>query len=211
MRIHGRLSIAAVLAGVCLLAGTGCSGTKTQDERMTLLGENAQLKQQLTASQAQLAAANRDRAALAAQLAAKPAPVPTHEVTDENGVTTGGKTARGEDIIQVSDDMLFDSGQDKLKPTAVKALDKVASILATQYPGATIRIEGHTDTVRVRANSVWQDNWDLGANRARQVLLYLERKGMARDKMYLASFADTQPKDPADLAKNRRVDIVVVK
>ena len=199
-----------MLAVVCLMAGTGCSSTKADDQRATLMSENAQLKNQSAADRAALLAANRDREALRAQLAAKPVGLPTKEVTVD-GVTTGGKNAKGEDVIRIIDDVLFDSGQDKLKPTAVKALDKVAGILTTEYAGQTIRIEGHTDTVRVRTNSVWQDNWDLGANRSRQVLLFLQKKGIAPDKMYIASFADTQPRDPTDLAKNRRVEIVVVK
>jgi flagellar motor protein MotB len=209
MTIHGRLGVGAILAAICLMAGTGCSYTKTDDERMSLQADNARLTQQLAADQAALQRAAAERAALQRQLAAKP--VVSNPVTDENGVTTGNKNAKGEDLIQIADDVLFDSGQDKLKPTAVKALEKVADILQSQYAGQTIRIEGHTDDVRVRANSVWQDNWDLGANRSRQVLLYLEKKGLPRDKMYLASFADTQPRDPTDLAKNRRVEIVVVK
>ena len=69
-------------------------------------------------------------------------------------------------------------------------------------------MEGYTDPNPVR-KSGWDDNWDLGAARARAVLLYLESKGI--HNMYIASFGATQLKSTKNLAEDRRVEIVVVR
>ncbi len=119
-----------------------------------------------------------------------------------------GKNLQGEDTIQVSSDILFASGKAALKPSAKKALDRVATVLKKEYAGNELRVEGYTDPAPVKTSG-WDDNWDLGAARARAVMLYLHEKGVR--SMYIASFGDTKLKSTKNFAADRRVEIVVVK
>ena len=204
------------LAGLAVAALTftfGCSD-KAKAERDSLYTQNQQLQQQLDAEKAAREAAEKERDAMAGKVVVTPppmtAPAPVPGPDKSDGDITRGKNKFGEDTLQISSDVLFDSGKAALKPAAKKTLDKVAAIIKKEYAGNKLRVEGHTDPNPV-AKSGWDDNWDLGAARARAVLLYLESKGISRKSMYTASFADTELKSPTNYALDRRVEIVVVK
>ncbi len=215
-----RSTLLAGLALAVLTVGTGCSN-KTQAERDSLLNQNKSLQDQLAAEKAARADAEA-RAAAGQQASTVTPPVappaPPADNTDVGPASTGdigggitrGTNKLGEATIQIASDVLFDSGKATLKPAAKKTLDKVAGILKKEYAGQTLRVEGHTDPNPVK-KSGWDDNWDLGAGRARAVLLYLETKGIAKKNMYIASFADTDLKSTKNYALDRRVEIVVVK
>jgi len=209
-----RLVLPAVL-GLTLCFGA-CS-SKTADERDSLLRQNRALQDQLDAERR-----GRDDAEARANAAAN-APVYTPAAPEmaapeyvDGGVGTtdlGSGIAistnkQGQKVIHIPSDVLFDSGKAALKPAAKKSLDRVAAVIKKDYKGQRLRIEGHTDPNPVR-KSGWDDNWDLGAARARAVLLYLIEKGVPKRDMYLASFADNELKSKTNYALNRRVDIVV--
>jgi flagellar motor protein MotB len=216
-----RVMLLAPLALSALMM-TGCSN-KTAAERDSLQKQNQDLASQLEAEKAARAAAEA-RANAVPETPAATTPTAADSTPDMSaaGPTMGTpdmgssmgtgiirkKNARGEDTIQVSSDILFDSGKAALKPSAKKALDKVAAVLKKEYSGQELRVEGYTDPHPVKTSG-WDDNWDLGAARARTVMLYLHTKGV-RD-MYIASFGDTKLKSTKNLAEDRRVEIVVVK
>ena len=76
--------------------------------------------------------------------------------------------------------MLFGSGSDAVKPEAKKVLDKIASEIKTQYGGASIRVEGYTDTDPInRTKELYKDNLDLSAARARTVAQFLQQQGIS--------------------------------
>jgi flagellar motor protein MotB len=230
-----RTGIMAALVLSFAVAGTGCAGNKTNAERDSLLKQNEDLKHQLDAEKARSADADA-RAAAAAQTPASsdvtappmeggpmdmsaglPTPTPAgrgrsgrgsnSSVPEIGGVSSSTNNA-GETVLEISGDVLFDSGKAALKPSARKTLDSVATTLKSRYSGQQIRVEGHTDPAPVRSSG-WDDNWDLGAARARAVMLYLNGKGVRH--MYIASFAATELKSTKNNALNRRVDIVVVR
>jgi len=117
--------------------------------------------------------------------------------------------------VPLSGDILFDSGKAVLKESGKKVLqnaqegiDKV--IAAGNFQIEWIRIDGHTDSDPIKYSN-FRDNWDLGNARATAVLKYLaELGGWEQYKPYTASYADTVPVDPADKAKNRRVEIYII-
>ncbi|HUO06808.1 MAG TPA: OmpA family protein [Phycisphaerae bacterium] len=231
-----RLLVLAALAIAALTLGTGCSN-KTAAERDSLAKQNRDLQSQLDEERAARAAAESRANAVTESATAAPttqAAAPSMEETTGGvataepgtigtGITTG-VNAHGENTITVSSDILFDTGKAALKPAAKKALDKVAVILKKEYPGRELRIEGYTDPRPVRTSG-WDDNWDLGAARARSVLLYLQSKGI--HNMYIASFGDTKAvgmggttstkkgkkstPSTGGYAADRKVEIVVVK
>jgi flagellar motor protein MotB len=234
-----RLLVLATLAIAAITFNTGCAD-KTAAERDSLAKQNKDLQAQLDQEKAARAAAESRANAVTDSATAAPTTepaTPSMESTDTTGGVamgdtgtlspgiTEGHNAHGENTITVSSDILFDSGKATLKPAAKKALDHVAAILKKQYPGRELRIEGYTDPNPVRSSG-WDDNWDLGAARARSVLLFLETKGI--HNMYIASFGDTKAAGAAPAptkktkgktkstgssayAADRRVEIVVVK
>ena len=198
----------ALLAVVGLALSFGGCSNKIADERDSLAHQNADLAAQLEAERAARADTN---ARLSA--AANAPVVPEMEEPAGGAVDLGGgiqvtRTQSGSPMIHIPGDVLFDSGKATLKPAAKKSLDKVAALIKKDYKGKLLRIEGHTDPMPVK-KTAWDDNWDLGAARARAVLLYLIEKGVPKKDMYIASFADNQLKSTKNLALNRRVDIVV--
>jgi flagellar motor protein MotB len=224
-----RFVVLASLGLAVLMLGTGCSN-KTSAQRDSLVNQNKALADQLAAEKAAREAAEQranslaNSAVTAAPTEAAPAtpsmdenttgseptltPGPRSTHTSTVGEITRGHNKLGEDTLTVSSDVLFDLGKASLKPAAKKALDKAAAILHKEYAGRQIRIEGYTDPTPVR-KAGWDDNWDLGAARARAVMLYLQGKGVKN--MYIASFGPTNLKSTKNQALNRRVEIVVVK
>jgi chemotaxis protein MotB len=208
--------------GLALCLGTGCAG-KTADQRDSLAKQNADMAARLEASEkARLDAEERLRMQSNAVPTTPAAGDMTPSDTTSGGTVAGGtstptdlgegiritKTKGGLDVIQIPGDVLFDSGKATLKPASMKSLDKVAATIKKQYSSQTLRIEGHTDPNPVR-RSGWDDNYDLGAARARAVLLYLVKKGVPEKHMYIASFGANDLKSTKNLALNRRVEIVV--
>lgn len=113
--------------------------------------------------------------------------------------------------LSLSGDVLFSTGQAEFLPGSQAILDEVASILLTM-PNR-VRVEGHTDNVPVN-NPLFDDNWDLSAKRANNVLNYLVSKGVSQDRLYAASFGETRPigdnTTPEGRGLNRRADVVII-
>ena len=209
-----RFALLAVV-GLTLVFG-GCEN-KAARERDDALRQNADLMAQRDADRvARLDMEDRLSAAANApvvQVAPVVPVVPAMEEPAGGAVDLGAgiqvtQDKSGSPRIHIPGDVLFDSGKATLKPAAKKSLDKVAALIKKDYKGKLLRIEGHTDPTPVK-KTAWDDNWDLGAARARAVLLYLIEKGVPKKDMYIASFADNQLKSTKNYALNRRVDIVV--
>ena len=115
-------------------------------------------------------------------------------------------------VITVVSEVLFDSGKAKLKPESLATLDKVAKILVENVPGNNINIEGHTDNEPIKY-SKWKSNWQLSAQRALSVLVYLESKGVEPKRLSESGYGEYQPVATNDTAEgrqtNRRVEIVI--
>ena len=123
-------------------------------------------------------------------------------------------------LIQLPGDVLFDSGQDKLKPDGQKILLQVAEVVGkdADLSKRLFQVAGHTDANPL-AGGPFKDNWGLSAMRARSVLLLLttpaDKKGGGLNpaNWSAAGYADTDPVAPNDTEegrkKNRRVELVL--
>jgi outer membrane protein OmpA-like peptidoglycan-associated protein len=120
-------------------------------------------------------------------------------------MATGTKTERGY-IVSLSG-TAFGSGKSTLTTDAKYVLAKLSGMLLAM-PGATLMIEGHTD-------STGSDelNQKLSTARAQSVKTYLSEMGFAASKMNSRGYGPSNPVAPNDnaegRAKNRRVDIVI--
>ncbi len=132
------------------------------------------------------------------------------------GTGVSVKIKEGHISVVLPSSVLFNSGQTKLKKEATGSLSKVCRILEKDFPGETIRIEGHTDNDPIkRTKKRYKTNWELSAARAATVLHYLiDNCHLDPKKLYLAGFGEFQPvasnKNKKDKKKNRRVEIVVL-
>lgn len=120
-------------------------------------------------------------------------------------------------IIRFMDRVLFDPGKAELKPEAKEILDTVAEILQRdEFKDKAIKVEGHADTTPVSPKDGFPTNWELSTARATNVLRYLvEQRGIEGERISASGYSYYRPIAPNDTkenkAKNRRVDIVILK
>lgn len=115
-------------------------------------------------------------------------------------------------ILQLRDNILFETGQADLKQDSVEILDKI-NVLISTLPNSII-IEGHTDNVPIKT-SQFDSNWELSATRATKVLRYFtEGKGQNPNRFSATGYGDTRPlvqnTSKENKAQNRRVNILIV-
>jgi OOP family OmpA-OmpF porin len=98
----------------------------------------------------------------------------------------------------------FAFGSAKILKNSFKLLDEAAKLLE-EYPSMKLRIEGHTDNVG-KADK----NQKLSEDRAESVRDYLQKKGIAGDRLEAKGFGDTKAvqdnKTPKGRAANRRIE-----
>ena len=132
-------------------------------------------------------------------------------------------------VIRLPGDVLFSSGDDKLRDSGETVLNAVADVIRNdkQLSGRYFQIAGHTDNKPLKGGR-FGDNWGLSAMRARQVLLYLIAPVAAKDakpntesggglnaeRLHVAGYGDTDPvvanDNDADRQQNRRVELVLM-
>lgn len=118
---------------------------------------------------------------------------------------------RGLTIGLVSADTFFATNSPVLSATAVRILNTLGGVL-TSVPNE-ISIEGHADSRQ--STAPFATNWELSAARSTQVLRHLvEVCGIEPSAIKSVGFGDARPiaegTSTEALAKNRRVDVVVL-
>ncbi|HEX8789878.1 MAG TPA: OmpA family protein [Polyangiaceae bacterium] len=120
-------------------------------------------------------------------------------------------TRNGRLVIQLPNDVLFDSGQTAIKPAGRDALLQVAKVLST-VPGRTFQVAGHTDNVPIQ-NARFPSNWELSTARAVEVVKLLVAQGVAPGELSAAGYGEFDPvagnDAPDGRAKNRRIEITL--
>jgi chemotaxis protein MotB len=121
-------------------------------------------------------------------------------------------TARGI-AITLNDLFLFDSGKADLKSESIPILEKLSSLFPTLH--APISIEGHTDNQPLSAGSIYIDNDGLASARSLSVKRVFAKIPALHDKLIGTYYGDSKPiapnDTPANMQKNRRVEIIVLR
>jgi outer membrane protein OmpA-like peptidoglycan-associated protein len=108
-------------------------------------------------------------------------------------------------IVQLKNDILFDSGSAALKPEAIEQIGQLGGILA-KYSDDRVRIEGHTD-----AQGTEKLNEELSLRRADAVRSVLVQHGVQEAQISALGLGEVRPvADNATKegrAKNRRVEL----
>ena len=117
--------------------------------------------------------------------------------------------------INMVDKVLFDSGQGHVKQAGLKVLKQVSNILR-DVKDKQIRIEGHTDNVRIggKLKERFPTNWELSTTRATSVVRYLiDEGGLPAKNISAVGYSDTRPIASNDTEEgrtaNRRIEIVL--
>lgn len=116
-------------------------------------------------------------------------------------------------IVHIMENASFDSGYADVKPQFLPVLAKIADLIDNN--SGQITISGHTDNVPIR-NARFRSNWELSTSRAVSVTHeLLKRAAIDAERIIVTGHADTQPRapndTPEDRAKNRRVDVSIVR
>jgi len=120
---------------------------------------------------------------------------------------------RGLVVTIVTDHVLFETGSAVLTADGNHVIDAIAPSLL-KLPNQ-ISIEGHTDNQPILGGGLYPTNWELSTGRATSVLRYLiDAHHVPGSRLSAAGYADQRPvapnDTPANRAKNRRVDIVIL-
>lgn len=118
---------------------------------------------------------------------------------------------RGQMIIALPTDILFDSGRTEVKPIGKAALAMVARVLST-VADRNFLVAGHTDNVPIKTE-LFPSNWELSTRRAVEVVHYLVAQGMKPTVLAAAGYGEFDPivdnNTPEHRTQNRRIEIVL--
>jgi chemotaxis protein MotB len=115
-------------------------------------------------------------------------------------------------VVSLKEVGFFRSGDAELLQDGQATLARIAGILGGK--GFEIRIEGHTDNVRIHT-AKFKSNWELSTSRATQVVsLLIEKHGFNPKLISAAGYSEFRPVASNDTeqgrAANRRIDLIVV-
>jgi chemotaxis protein MotB len=118
---------------------------------------------------------------------------------------------RGQIVLALGTDILFDTGKVDIKPEGRAALLDVADALKS-VSGRRFQIAGHTDNVPIKKD--FPSNWELSTARAIAVVKLLVERGVKSDVLSAAGYAEFDPAQSnateKGKSKNRRIEIVIV-
>ncbi len=116
-------------------------------------------------------------------------------------------------MINISDELLFNTASYKVSSKADKVLSKLAEVIKSE-PSMEVMVEGHTDARTINTPMV-SDNWDLSVKRATSIVRELQKSYDVNPKQLIAAgrssylpLAENDSKE--NMAKNRRTKIVIL-
>jgi chemotaxis protein MotB len=118
---------------------------------------------------------------------------------------------RGQIVLVMATDVLFDPGKTEIKPDGKSALSELAATLRT-VRGRRFQVAGHTDTTPIKSEE-FRSNWELSAARSLQVVHFLVARGVSKKSLSTAGYAEQDPvasnATAKGRAKNRRIEITL--
>jgi chemotaxis protein MotB len=205
-----------------LLAGTSGENRKLLTDvealRLELLNKEDSLNAlgtSLAEKQAALAEREAKLAELQAELAAKDAAMKSLKdrvsaaLTGFEGKGLTVEQRNGRIYVSMDNKLLFPSGSAVVDAKGREAITKLAQAIQDEKD-LNIMVEGHTDTDKVQPGSAYKDNWDLSVMRATSVVRILrESSRIDPVRITAAGRGEYVPVDPADKAKNRRIEVIL--
>jgi len=129
----------------------------------------------------------------------------------------GVKQVQNRVVIQLPDNVLFDSGSADIKAQGLIVLNQVGQLLKAKAGGMSIQVGGHTDNVPLGADNqkIYHDNWGLSSYRAVNVVRFFQQQvGISSQKLSAAGYGFYRPIAKNTTLKgrklNRRIEIVLL-
>lgn len=118
----------------------------------------------------------------------------------------------GRIVINLPDNVLFNSGSANLNTEGQVALKKIGEVL-TQFSDRRFQVEGHTDNVPIKS-ARFPSNWELSTARALAVVHLLTEMGVTPENVSAAGFGEFRPRADNETEEgkklNRRIEIVML-
>lgn len=115
----------------------------------------------------------------------------------------------GKVYVSMEAKLLFASGSTSVSGEGNQALIDLAKAVEGQSD-LEIIVEGHTDTDKIRSNTVPSNNWELSVLRATAVIEIMMANSSINPQMLSASGrSEFHPLDADDKARNRRIEIIL--
>jgi chemotaxis protein MotB len=109
-------------------------------------------------------------------------------------------------VINLTSEVLFNSGSAEIKPAGQKVLALIASTL-NNYPNRQIFIEGHTDDVPIGKNSIYRSNWELSSARAISAVEILqENNQVSPERLKVVGHGEFKPVTSNATQEGRRLN-----
>ncbi len=205
-----------------LMAGQGNENRKLLTDlealRLDLMKREdtlAVMTAQMSDKQAALADREAQLAELQAELAAKDAAMKSLKdrvsaaLTGFEGKGLTVEQRNGRIYVSMDNKLLFSSGSYAVDAKGKDLITKLAKAIENE-PDLNVLVEGHTDTDKVTGGGVVKDNWDLSVMRATSVVRIMQESSkMDPLRITAAGRGEYVPVDPADKAKNRRIEIIL--
>jgi chemotaxis protein MotB len=114
--------------------------------------------------------------------------------------------------IRLPGEGAFVSGSAKVQSNFKELLLKIGERLSVSK--GKIRIEGHTDNVKIAFSDQFKSNWDLSSARSSSVAsVFIKENGIAIDRLVVAGYADSVPLESNETgtgrSKNRRIEVII--
>ena len=175
-----------------------------------LLAEKGSLASALAEAKARLEELRRAQAAADARLALyRQIALKFQKMVDAGELKVALRN--GHMVLQLANDVLFDSGRTEIKATGQGALRQVATVLKT-ITDRHFQVAGDTDNVPIQT-AMFPSNWELSTRRAVEVVRFLVAQGMRAQELSAAGYGEFDPIAPNESAegraKNRRIEITL--
>lgn len=201
-------SIGALAAGALTLGGCNKSQLKDQEmtiaelqtERDQLQSENERLSGEMQTLRERASGLESEKASLETQLASAASAQPQQA---SSGASPSDR------VLSVAGDVAFGPGQTTLTAAGKREIDKIISIIRSQYSGSRIEVAGFTDSDPLRkTKSKYTDNENLSAQRALSVERYLNSNGIPADLTHSSGYGPAFSK--GSKKDSRRVEIRIL-
>ncbi|MGA1796983.1 MAG: OmpA family protein [bacterium] len=122
---------------------------------------------------------------------------------------------KGKLTVNMLDKVLFDLGKAQIRSQGLDVLHKVVDVLK-HVKDRAIRVEGHTDNLKIRGalTKIYPTNWELSAARAVNVVKYLQEQGIDPDTLSATAYGEYKPvasnETEEGRAQNRRIEITLI-
>ena len=109
-------------------------------------------------------------------------------------------------VINLTSEVLFNSGSAEIKPAGQKVLLLIASTL-NKYPNRQVFIEGHTDDIPMKNSSNYNSNWELSSARAISAAEILQKNNqVSPGRLRVVGHSEFKPVVSNETEEGRRLN-----